>query len=55
MGVDSLEARALEKFEESIQFDGSNYSVRLPWKCNPEVFLDNFVVAKGRLRLYDYR
>ena len=52
MGVDSPEdkTRALKKFEESIQFDGSHYSVRLPWKCNPEVLPDNFVVAKGRLK-----
>ena len=40
----------LKTFVESIQFDGSNYSVGLPWKCNPEVLPDNFLVAKGRLK-----
>ena len=41
----------LKDFYESIQFDGNNYSVRLPWKCDPTVLPDNFSLCKSRLNM----
>ena len=50
-GLNYSEDLVLKYFHESIQFDGKNYSVRLPWKCNPKGLPDNFSLCKSRLNM----
>ena len=39
----------VEKFKESLIFDGSRYTLSLPWKQEIGVLPDNFLLCKGRL------
>ena len=50
LGLSGTERLVLNEFEQSISFDGKNYCVRLPWKCDPGVLPDNFTMCKSRLR-----
>ena len=42
LGLSGTERLVVKEFQESISFDGNNYHVRLPWKCDPDVLPDNF-------------
>ena len=39
----------IEKFKQEIKFDGSNYSVSLPWKQELDTIPDNYMLCKRRL------
>ena len=49
IGLCNNDDLVMKEFNDSIYFDGSNYSVRLPWKCDPSVLPDNFSLCKSRL------
>ena len=40
----------MKNFEESVKYDGSRYTVKLPWKDNHDVLPDNYLLCKGRLK-----
>ena len=49
LGLSGTERIVVKEFQESISFDGNNYHVWLPWKCDPDVLPDNFTMCKSRL------
>ena len=51
IGLSNNDNLVMKEFNESITFDGDNYSVKLPWKCDPAVLPNNFSLCKSRLNV----
>lgn len=43
------DVNVMQNFEEKVKFDGSRYTVSLPWKDNHDILPDNYLLCKGRL------
>ncbi len=48
-GLKTREEEVLDNFNETVSFDGKNYTVRLPFCCDPSVLADNFSLSQKRL------
>ena len=45
-----LDTEVIQSFKKGISFDGSRYTVSLPWKQEICIIPDNYILCKGRLR-----
>ena len=45
-----LDTVVIESFKRGLSFDGSRYTVPLPWKQEIYIIPDNYILCKGRLR-----
>lgn len=49
-GIENYEKSAIEKFQETLKFNGERYEVGFPWKETPPDLPSNYALSLGRLR-----
>ena len=52
LGTDLIETNVFKKFNEDVELIDQRYQVKLPYKENHDVFGDNFLLSKQRLKVF---